>query len=142
MPTNWAQAMAIPALSPMPADHVLTRSFYLLDQLSGDAAQQPSPILLASVSSGREVAPVVLAKRNWASAWANAAGNEKAMRSGINLTLYAFTGQYKADQVHLPTILQRLQQSAPVIPNSGQLQPVAPLPLPPPPPSTPTPAKP
>jgi hypothetical protein len=142
LPTAWAQAMAIPALSPMPADHVLTRSFYLLDQLSGDAAQQPSPILLASVSSGREVAPVVLAKRNWASAWANAAGNEKAMRSGINLTLYAFTGQYKADQVHLPTILQRLQQSTPVIPNSGQLQPANPLPLPPPPPSTPTPAKP
>ena len=35
---------------------------------------------------------------------------EMAYRFGINLVMYAFTGNYKADQVHIPAILERLGQ--------------------------------
>jgi hypothetical protein len=35
---------------------------------------------------------------------------EQAFRFGINLVMYTLTGNYKADQVHLPAIIERLGQ--------------------------------
>ncbi|MEC7204327.1 MAG: DUF4159 domain-containing protein, partial [Pseudomonadota bacterium] len=35
---------------------------------------------------------------------------EMAYRFGVNLVMYALTGNYKADQVHVPAILERLGQ--------------------------------
>jgi hypothetical protein len=35
---------------------------------------------------------------------------EYAYRAGVNMVLYAFTGNYKADQVHIPVIMERLGQ--------------------------------
>ncbi len=35
---------------------------------------------------------------------------EMSMRFGVNLLMYALTGNYKADQVHVPAILERLGQ--------------------------------
>jgi len=121
LPAAWADAMALPPLTAMPADHVLTRSFYLLRQLDG----QPGlgePLLLARAAAGMEVAPAIVARRNWVAAWSEASladlqakgDGEMAIRSGINLVIYAFTGQYKADQVHMPTIMQRLGQPVPM----------------------------
>ncbi|HAQ35300.1 MAG TPA: hypothetical protein DCQ53_08090, partial [Alphaproteobacteria bacterium] len=59
----------------------------------------------------------------WASAWAvgpdgsalyPVEGNERqrelARRFGVNLAMYALTGNYKADQVHVPALLERLGQ--------------------------------
>ena len=62
--------------------------------------------------------------RNWASAWAVGRNGqplfavipggerqrEMAYRFGVNLVMYALTGNYKADQVHVPAILERLGQ--------------------------------
>jgi hypothetical protein len=31
-------------------------------------------------------------------------------RTGVNIVMYALTGNYKADQVHIPDLLQRLGQ--------------------------------
>ena len=61
---------------------------------------------------------------DWASAWAvDAAGRHPhavipggqrqrvlAYRFGVNVVMYALTGNYKGDQVHVPAILQRLGQ--------------------------------
>ena len=33
-----------------------------------------------------------------------------AYRFGVNLVMYALTGNYKGDQVHVPALLQRLGQ--------------------------------
>ncbi len=33
-----------------------------------------------------------------------------SLRFGVNLVMYALTGNYKADQVHVPSILERLGQ--------------------------------
>ncbi len=35
---------------------------------------------------------------------------ELAYRFGVNLVMYALTGNYKSDQVHVPAILERLGQ--------------------------------
>ena len=35
---------------------------------------------------------------------------EMAHRFGVNLVMYALTGNYKSDQVHVPAILERLGQ--------------------------------
>jgi len=35
---------------------------------------------------------------------------EIAFRGGVNLVMYALTGNYKADQVHVPALLERLGQ--------------------------------
>jgi hypothetical protein len=117
LPAAWADAMALPPLAAMPADHVLTRSFYLLRQLDGQPGLSDT-LLLARAAAGMEVAPALLARRNWAAAWSDVSlgdmqakgDGEMAIRSGINLVIYAFTGQYKADQVHMPAIMQRLGQ--------------------------------
>ena len=33
---------------------------------------------------------------------------EMALRTGVNIVMYALTGNYKADQVHVPALLERL----------------------------------
>ena len=35
---------------------------------------------------------------------------EMAYRTGVNIAMYALTGNYKADQVHVPDLLKRLGQ--------------------------------
>jgi hypothetical protein len=35
---------------------------------------------------------------------------EMAVRVGINIVMYTLTGNYKADQVHVPALLERLGQ--------------------------------
>ena len=35
---------------------------------------------------------------------------EYAFRTGVNIAMYALTGNYKADQVHVPALLERLGQ--------------------------------
>jgi hypothetical protein len=70
------------------------------------------------------VSQVVIGGNDWAAAWAvDADGNHPyavipggarqrllAYRFGVNVVMYALTGNYKSDQVHVPAILQRLGQ--------------------------------
>lgn len=117
--------LAIPPLVPLGAEHVLTRSFYLLDDVpgrhSGDTLWTATPDL--TLNDG--VSPVLIGSHDWAAAWAvNDLGapvvpmpgpnglrqRELAYRFGVNFVMYALTGNYKADQVHIPAILERLGQ--------------------------------
>ena len=117
-------AVRIPRIAPVPRDHVLTRSFYLLQRFPGRWAggvvwvEQPDRNVNDGVSS------VIVGTNDWAGAWAvdrayrpmfpvvpgGEAQRERAYRTGINIVMYALTGNYKADQVHLPTIMRRLGQ--------------------------------
>ena len=104
----------IPPLSPLSKDHTLKRSFYLLDTLSGRYDSQEiwsgyNPSLSKDNVDTFIVTGNDLAGR-WASAAVNDYGSELAIRSGVNLTMYALTGNYKSDQLHLPFILERLGQ--------------------------------
>ena len=123
----------VPPLEPAPRRHVLTRSFYLIKDFPGRYAG--SPLWVEATSAGRErrrlstgnadgVSAILITGNDMAGAWAltpagrallpvvpgGARQREYAIRAGINIVMYALTGNYKADQVHIPAILRRLGQ--------------------------------
>lgn len=119
-----ARDLALPPLMPVGEEHVLTRSFYLLRELPGRFDAGPVWVEDGRGIDNDGVSPVVVGGNYWAGAWAvDEAGKpmfavlpggerqrELAYRFGINLVMYALTGNYKADQVHLPAIIERLGQ--------------------------------
>ncbi len=132
-----AVGLDIPALEPVPQDHVLTRTFYLLQDFPGRHASRdvwveaaPATTELSDGMPFRDlndgVTPVVVGGNDWASAWAqDETGNpsvpigrglagerqrEIALRFGVNLIMHVLTGNYKSDQVHVPALLDRLGQ--------------------------------
>ena len=132
-----ARSLDIPAIEPIPQDHVLTRTFYLLQDFPGRYASRdvwveaaPPDAELAEGMPFRNlndgVTPVVIGGNDWAKAWAvdqygdrmfpvgrGMAGErqrEIAYRFGVNLIMHVLTGNYKSDQVHVPDLLERLGQ--------------------------------
>lgn len=130
-----ARPLDIPALEPVPSDHVLTRTFYLLQDFPGRHAgrdvwveaapadaEQVEGLPFRNLNDG--VTPVLIGGNDWASAWAlDARGRplyrvgrgfggerqrELSIRFGINLVMHVLTGNYKSDQVHVPALLDRL----------------------------------
>lgn len=132
-----AAPLAIPPLEPVPPDHVLTRTFYLLQDFPGrhnardvwveaapPGAVQAEGMPFRNLNDG--VTPVVIGGNDWAAAWAidgngqpllpvgRGFGGERqremAFRFGVNLVMHVLTGNYKSDQVHVPALLERLGQ--------------------------------
>ncbi len=136
-----AERLNLPPLMPIPEDHVITRTFYLLQQFpgrwdggrvwvealpddAGTGGQDPSLPHFDRVDDN--VSPVIVGSADWAGAWAvdeqgfallpvgrPGSGDrqrELALRFGVNMVMYALTGNYKSDQVHAPAILERLGQ--------------------------------
>jgi len=114
----------MPPLVPIPPDHVLTKSFYLMHEFPGrwDVGTLWVEPVDDHVNDG--VSSAIVGANDWAGAWA-IDGNgqpldavvpggeqqrEMALRFGINLVMYVLTGNYKSDQVHVPAILERLGQ--------------------------------
>lgn len=110
----------IPALIPIPEDHVLGKSFYLLETYPGYHRGGTLWVEEDSRQGRDNVSSIIIGNHDWARAWAAETRVERlslqggqrqydlAMRFGVNLVMYALTGNYKADQVHLPHILERL----------------------------------
>lgn len=117
----------LPPLAPVPPAHVLTKSYYLLSTFPGrwDGGTVWAEVLPpgdAPIRGGDGVSPVIIGGNDWAAAWAvDAQGHplvdvtpggstqrEMAIRFGVNLVMYALTGNYKTDQVHVKAILDRL----------------------------------
>jgi len=112
----------MPQLAPIPAEHVLARSFYLLSGFPGRFSGAKLWVERGEGGVNDGVSPVVVGGNDWASAWAvdkrglplravipgGEQQRELAYRFGINVVMYALTGNYKADQVHVPAILERL----------------------------------
>lgn len=104
-------------LEPVPADHVLFKSFYLLDAPYGRLAIAPQ--LEAVFHDGR--AAVVYCQNDLGGAWARdnygvwehecypggEPQREKSFRFGINLAMYAMCLDYKTDQVHVEFLLRK-----------------------------------
>lgn len=114
----------LPRLIPVPQDHVLGRAFYLLDEFPGRYNAGPLWIESQGERINDGVSSVIAGGNDWAAAWAldeaqrpihavvpgGERQREMAFRTGVNMVMYVLTGNYKADQVHLPSILERLGQ--------------------------------
>ena len=117
-------ALDIPPLAPVDDNHVLTRSFYLLETLNGRTNNNPVWVEADSSGSNDGVTALIIGGRDWAGAWAadsfgrpvrpmgtgGPRARELAYRAGVNMVMVAFTGNYKSDQVHTPILLERLGQ--------------------------------
>jgi len=126
----------IPPLEPVPANHVLTKAFYLLQSFPGrfdggelwvetsGTAQPGEEINVTTRTNADGVSSVIIGANDFAGAWARdergrpmlpispggQGQREMATRVGINIVMYTLTGNYKADQVHVPSLLERLGQ--------------------------------
>jgi Domain of unknown function (DUF4159)/Aerotolerance regulator N-terminal len=128
-------ALDIPELEPVPRDHVLTKTFYLLKEFPGrfSTGQLWVEALPSSTDdepasrparAGDGVSSIIITSNDFAGAWAmrqdgqamlplvtsEPRQREFAFRAGVNIVMYTLTGNYKADQVHVPALLERLGQ--------------------------------
>ena len=129
-------SLDIPELEPVPRDHVLTKTFYLLRDFPGrfntgqlwvealprddedeerragrraaatacprsSSPRTISPAPGRSQPDGQPMLPMVEGEPRQ---------RELAFRAGVNIVMYTLTGNYKADQVHVPALLERLGQ--------------------------------
>jgi hypothetical protein len=127
-------SLDIPELEPVPRDHVLTKTFFLMRDFPGrftegqlwvealPAETEEDPGRPARAGDG--VSSIIITSNDFAGAWAmrpdgqpmlplvpgEPRQREFAFRSGVNIVMYALTGNYKADQVHIPALLERLGQ--------------------------------
>jgi len=80
--------------------------------------------MLTPARGGDGVSSIIITSNDLAGAWATrpdgqpmlpmvpgeARQREFAFRAGVNIVMYTLTGNYKADQVHVPALLERLGQ--------------------------------
>lgn len=105
------EGFSIPLLKPAPHDFVLFKSFYLLNihpeyDLTGKIWVEED-----SISPAQGISSVMVTGEDWMRKWAYPSSQtdaEMASRFGVNLAIYALTGNYKADQVHMKAILERM----------------------------------
>src|SRR3954464_8991093 len=128
-------SLDIPELEPVPRDHVLTKTFFLLKDFPGRytsgqlwvealPAENPDEETQRPARAGDGVSSLIITSNDFAGAWAMRPDNqpmlplvpgeprqrEFAFRAGVNIVMYTLTGNYKADQVHIPALLERLGQ--------------------------------
>ncbi|ENN94431.1 DUF4159 domain-containing protein [Bartonella vinsonii] len=126
------KGLSIPALEPASTDHVVARSFYIMPDFPG--LYRGSPLWVESSSTnkkeknslglGDNVSSLLITANNFAGAWAlDEKGTWKyplvpndpmqrlwAFRAGLNIVIYVLTGNYKADQIHVPALLERFKR--------------------------------
>jgi hypothetical protein len=129
-------SLDLPELEPVPRDHVLTKTFYLLRDFPGrfnsgqlwvealPSANDEDESSRRPARGGDGVSSIIITSNDFAGAWAiqpdgqpslpmvegEPRQRELAFRAGVNIVMYTLTGNYKADQVHVPALLERLGQ--------------------------------
>jgi hypothetical protein len=132
-------SLDIPELEPVPRDHVLTKTFFLLREFPGrfttgqlwvealpsaDKDKEDEEETKRPARGGDGVSSIMITSNDLAGAWAQRPDGqymlplvpgeqrqrEFAFRAGVNIVMYTLTGNYKADQVHIPALLERLGQ--------------------------------
>lgn len=121
----------IPPLEPAPQNHVIARSFYIMPDFPGRYRGSPLWVVASHnddenrpISTGDGVSPILITANDLAGAWASnddrgwiyatvpddSMQRVWAFRGGLNIVMYMLSGNYKADQVHVPELLQRLKK--------------------------------
>ena len=118
------RGLDISTLIPVPRDHVLTKAFYLMNDFPGRWSGGRVWVERRGGRHNDGVSSVIIGSNDWAGAWAvdrfgaamfpvvpnGELQREMAYRFGVNWVMYALTGNYKTDQVHVPAIIERLGQ--------------------------------
>ncbi|MEE8657433.1 hypothetical protein CGLAMM_09350 [Acetobacteraceae bacterium EV16G] len=113
----------LPALAKLDARHILAHCFYILRSFPGRYAGKAVWVARNADPNNDSVSPVIIGQADWARAWAvDDQGNHPyavipgrdrqrtlAERFGVNIIIYALTGNYKQDQMKVPALLKRLQ---------------------------------
>jgi hypothetical protein len=133
---NILGSLDIPELEPVSRDHVLTKTFFLLKDFPGrfnlgqlwvealPTADEQADETKRPARAGDGVSSIIISSNDFAGAWATRSDGqamlplvpgeprqrEFAFRAGVNIVMYTLTGNYKADQVHVPALLERLGQ--------------------------------
>lgn len=103
-------SLAIDPLVQLDKDHNLMRAHYLLSQMKGSSHGKNIWVEAPLSANGKRVSSVIISQENWSSAWRGLThakgsdGHKQAIRAGVNMVLYALTGDYKSDAIHTPTI--------------------------------------
>ena len=106
-------------LSQLPLGHVVYKTFYLLHSANG--RKIVNPYLQGVTFKDEDRTAVIYCQNDLGGAWSEdelgkwefectpggEAQRELAFRMGINTVLYALTGNYKKDQIHVPFIQRR-----------------------------------
>ncbi len=118
---KWlASAFPGERLAPIPSDNAIFQAFYLINSIPGRKVVKPYLTGLAR----EDLTPVVFCSNDLSGAWdgdplggytypvtpGGERQREMTFRFGVNLVMYAITGNYKKDQVHIPFILKRRQR--------------------------------
>jgi Domain of unknown function (DUF4159) len=131
-------SLDIPELEPVSKDHVLTKTFFLLrdfpgrftsgqlwvEALASPDREEEEQETKRPARGGDGVSSILITSNDLAGAWATRPDGqptlplvpgeprqrEFAFRAGVNIVMYTLTGNYKADQVHVPALLERLGQ--------------------------------
>jgi hypothetical protein len=128
-------SLDVPELEPVPREHVLTKTFYLLRDFPGRfntgqtwvetlPREEEDEDASRPARGGDGVSPIIITSNDLAGAWAirpdgqpmlplspgEPRQREFAFRAGVNIVMYTLTGNYKADQVHAPALIERLGQ--------------------------------
>ncbi len=129
-------SLDVPELEPVPREHVMTKTFYILRDFPGrfttgqtwvealpredeEEGEDKRP-----ARGGDGVSPIIITSNDLAGAWAirpdgqpmlpltpgEPKQREFAFRAGVNIVMYTLTGNYKADLVHAPALIERLGQ--------------------------------
>jgi hypothetical protein len=133
---NILSSLDVPELEPVPREHVLTKTFYLLRDFPGrftngqtwveslPRGDEEEETEKRPARGGDGVSPIIITSNDLAGAWAirpdgqpmlplvpgEARQREFAFRAGVNIVMYTLTGNYKADTVHMPALIERLGQ--------------------------------
>ena len=121
---NFLMNIGVEDLNYIKNNHTISKSFYLLKKFPG---RWDNKILLVDnndLNLKDGVNSIIIGFNDWAGAWALdnnkyplfpvVPGGERqreiAYRFGINIMMYALTGNYKSDQVHSKSILNRIKK--------------------------------
>jgi hypothetical protein len=132
---NILSSLEVPELEPVPREHVLTKTFYLLRDFPGRFVSGQTWVEVLPrgeededasrpARGGDGVSPIIITSNDLAGAWAirpdgqpmlpltpgEPRQREFAFRSGVNVVMYTLTGNYKTDLVHAPALIERLGQ--------------------------------
>ena len=106
----------VPPLEQVTTEHVVARAFYLMrsfpgrtqaTQLWAESARAPPR---RATASRRSSSAMAIGPRPGRATQSDGGDRQRelSLRFGVNLVMVALTGNYKADQVHVPALLERM----------------------------------